>query len=277
MGARLCNPDVRTERSAFYFEQFPANVEDDRAGIASPPICESTNVRRVCYRCSSTVLPKEPRAGGLSVRHYRSGSEPLTNQKKMDHLNMFEQDFWRSEDAANIRMQNLKNDTMSQVHSIISLADSIQESEDYMKDQLKRHEKVMMTSNSVLNRTMADLNSIDGFTVMSGKINSFLPKKSTVPIYQSDRPNFKFKHSRPRSFSGPVILPSEFSRHSLRLKNSINLLCSKLDRIEMDALNIKEQLEHQEPDLNELDKNVKDIGEGIVHRTDLICRRLGQL
>jgi len=189
---------------------------------------------------------------------------------------MFDQEFWRSEHAANIRMQNLKVDTLSQVHTIISLSDSIQESENYMKDELKRQEKVFRTSNSVLNVAMADLKSIDGLAVVSGKIN-FPPKKSTAPVYQSDRPNFKFKHSRPRSFSGPVILPSEVSRHSLRLKNSINLLCSKLDRIEMDALNIKELLEYQEPDLNELDKNVKDVGEGIVHRNDLICRRLGQL
>jgi len=273
----LCNPRVRTERSPFFIEQFLANDEDDRADIATPPTCENTKARKGWYRCSSTDLPqKEPRAG-LCVGHKRSGSEPLTSIEKIDHLNMFDKDFWRSERAADIRMKNLLADTMSQVRSIISLADSIQQSEDYINDELKRHEKVIKTSNSILNEAKADINSIDGFTVVSGKVKAFLHTKKTAPIYLSDNPNLEFKWNRPRRYSGPVVLPSEVSIHSVRLKNSINILCGKLDRIEMDALNIKEQLEYQEPDLDELDKNVEHVNEEIKDRTDLIYRRLGQL
>lgn len=268
MGAALCHARVSTQRSPFYFEEFPAVSEDEEESIPIPRTFENTVVRKVYSPSSTAGFPKKSSVR-LSVKHRRSDSEPLIRWNKIARLNV----------GADTRMQNLKLDTMSQMRTMLSLADSIQESEDYMAQELKRQQKLMKSSNQTLiERTMADLNSIDGFTVVSAEKNSFeSEEKSPVPLDQSDPLNFKFKPYRPRRFSGPVILPSHVSRHSLKLKSEIDLLCSKLDRIEINGWNIKEQLEHQEPDLNELDKNIDDVDEKIRYRTDLLYRKLGHL
>jgi len=230
MGVSLCSPGVTTERSPFYFEQFLANVGDGRAGIATQTP-ENMMVRNACYWSAPTIYPRE-RPAGLSVKHRRSGSDPLISPMKTDQPNIFGQDVWRGGRGAD-NMHKLKVDTTWHARSIISLAD-IQDSEDNMNDELKRNEKVIRESNNILHRSVSELNLTHGITDVNAKMNNFLSKKPPVALHRSHPPN-----NTPRRFSYPMKLPLDIGRHGLGLKNS--------GSIKMDSSKIKKHLELQEP------------------------------
>jgi len=273
MGARLCNPVVHTERSPFFFEQFSASFEDEQSGIGILPTCDDTIVREVESPSPTSFSNNSPACH--YPKHRRSGSVPLIHQR-VDHPNIFK-NIWRGAQWADIHMQNLKLDTMSQVKGMQTLAELMQSSEDYIEDELKRQGEVVGKSNITLNDTMAELKSIEGLTSMGAKIKNFLSNESPDQLYQHDLPTFKSKHCRPRSFSGPILLPSEVGEHTLKFKSSMAFLCCTLDKIEKDAVKIKEQLELEEPDLNELDKNIDDVVEKTNHLNYLNYRKLRQL
>jgi len=269
MGGCICNPGLRVG-SPIYFDKFSESSEDEREG---------TGIIRLYFRDWRSLSPPKlsPTRYAGNVQKSRSGSVPPIDLRTFNHLHISDIDIGRNPRGADSYIQNLKDDTMSQVSSILSLTDSIRSSADGMKGEFERHERVISKSNKILEETDAVLRTKAGLRYVSGQITNPMSKKSLSQFSQSNPPIPKAKFLRKRSLSGPVILPSYISKHSLAMQKGLALLGSQFDEIEEDALKIKEQLEYQEPMLNDLDINVTNLDVEIKQQTYLTYLKLGQL
>merc|ERR1719357_1428175 len=102
---------------------------------------------------------------------------------------------------------------------------------------------------------------------MSGKLANLVLKKPESKLAGNilirSKPNFRGARS-----SGPIILPSEMKKHTFR--TGIKQLISQMDKIHLQHLDIKEELDRQQEEINGVQKDMNKTWDKINGQSELI-------
>jgi len=277
MGVVLCK-DNFSKRTSWD----PCSLADLHPESMKTPRMESVQTSRCLPELYPRVKPitkrhkseTNPRVKPITKRH-----RSVTSIKQMirEQANVPQNDFLlveptdyftfadcREETEANKIIENLRNENKKHLSDTLYHTESLIKYGEMMTSGLASQRGVIHSANNNLrmDQDLHDINSLNsGVTrFMSDNVNLKTYAEKHLKIKSEPKP------SRPRSSSLPVIL---LSPRKDDFHNGIEQLCSRMEEVERQQLDINKELILQEKDLNELDKNLEQAGQEIRKQTYL--------
>jgi len=205
-------------------------------------------------------------------KHVPSLMERLQENEKnpIDH-------FAEGEYQAELYMDAVQDDSILQVTNTLDIANSMIEKGNDVTDELERQRKVMHKANNDINITEQEINDtnyiLNGMKSLTGKFSNLVwkkPKNKAQDMFDSVRVLNKTDQNRVKA--APLAVPARAPAEDKQkwLNQSVTTLCSAMDIIQVQQLDIKEELEHQEANMGKFGNNMDRVEEKIKNQTHLM-------
>lgn len=202
---------------------------------------------------------------------------PTLIEKMREHKQHPTNDFIEGEHQAELYMGAVQDDSIMQVTKTLEVANSIIEKGNDMSDELARQREVTSKANHDIHITEQEIHDtsfmLKGMMSIPGKITNIVRKKPKHKAYEQFliEPSL-IKPREKRVMSAPLPVTERITAEEKRkwLQGSVTQLSSAMDIIKSQQLDFKEELEHQEENLQDFGSNIDNIEEKIKHQTHLM-------
>jgi len=205
-------------------------------------------------------------------KHKHKHAPSLMDRLKDREKNPVDQ-FIEGEEEAEIYVDDIQKNSIMNMSETLNIANSMIEKENDVIDELKRQREVTSQANHDIHITEQEIEDTNYMLKgMQSYVSKLVRKKPKIVAYDGLNENSLIKTNKKRDRLAPLPVQKYVAGQDKQdwIQGSVTQLSSAMDIIKGQQLDIKDELEHQEENLEKFGNNIDRIEKKIKNQTHLM-------